>query len=199
MGEYVKLVDGSDYYDDNTEMHNSCYAIVGGANMACRLAAKKSAPGDVGLQNEILVCCVIAFVEAFRMRYALTVDSRKIEVTAKMFDAALVWNLRTGAQNITKLNTARATGISDEEYKSYRGLFGLYDANGNPETVAMDVQEKCIREYIAICLWCVRCMMVGAMKRGYRPPPLGDCMCFFSHKMTRFYELFRHELDELNA
>lgn len=27
MAEYLKLIDGSDYYDDNVEMHNCCYAI----------------------------------------------------------------------------------------------------------------------------------------------------------------------------
>lgn len=199
MAEYVKLIDGSDYYDDNVEMHNCCYAIVFCAKRVCGQSATELAPGDAGLQNEILVSCVIAFIEAFRMRYALTVNSRKIEITAKMFDAALAWNLRKYAKNITHLNTARATGISDEEYKSYRGLFGLYDANGNPEPVAIDVQDKCIKEYIAICLWCVRCMMVSAMNRGYRPPPLGDCMCVFSQKMTRFYEVFRTQLDEFNA
>ena len=199
MAEYVKMIDGSDYYDDNGEMHNCCYAIVGGAKFVCGQCAAESAPGDAGLQNEILTSCVIAFVEAFRMRYALTVDSRKIEITEKMFDAALAWNLHGYSQNITRLNTARATGISDEEYKSYRGLFGLYDANGNLETVAIDVQDKCLREYIAICLWCVRCMMVSAMSRGYRPPSLGDCMCVFSQKMTRFYEVFRVQLDEFNV
>lgn len=199
MGEYVKLLDGSNYYDDNTEMHNCCYAIVGGAKMICSQSAIESAPNDVGLQNEILVSCLIAFVEAFRMRYALTVNARKIEITAKMFDAALVWNLRGSVQRITRLNTARATGISDEEYISYRGLFELYDVNGNPESINVDIQERCIREYIAICLWCVRCIMVSAMSRGYKPPSLGNHMCAFSRKMTRFYEVFRIELDELNV
>lgn len=197
MAEYVKLIDGSTYLDDNVELHNCCYGVVGGAKVVCSQTAQESAPGDVGLQNEILVSCVIAFVEAYKMRYALTVDKAKVTASEKMFEAALIWNLCGGAMNIKRLRDALASGVSDEEYKSYRGLFWLTDMNGSPEKFAPEIEEKCIREYIAICLWCVRCMMVGAMNRGYNPPPLQDCMCVFSQKMTRFYEVFRTQMDEL--
>ncbi len=78
MSEYVKLLDGSTYFDDDTELHNCCYGVVGSAKVVCSQTALESAPGDVGLQNEILISSVIAFVEAYKMRYALTVDAAKV-------------------------------------------------------------------------------------------------------------------------
>lgn len=197
MSEYVKLLDGSTYLDDNVELHNCCYPIVGGAKVFCSQISSELSPGDAGLQNEILISSVIAFVEAYKMRYALVVDAAKVTAAEKMFEAALIWNLRGAAANISRLNNVRATGILDAEYKSYKGLFYLADVKGNPEKCSPEIEEKCIKEYIAICLWCVRCVIAGAMNRGYKPPPLRDLMGLFSQKITRFYEVFRCYLDEL--
>ncbi len=196
MSEMHRLIDGSLYEDNNQELHNCCFPLVAMAVMTCARSAQQMAPSDMGLQTDILVFSAIATVEAFKMRYALTVDSEKVRKMEKMIEAAMVWKLKDEAAKVKLLDTARATGVSDQEFMSYRGLFLLVDMNGNIEKISKEVEEKCTREYVAICIWLARNIMVSAMRRGYNAFPLQDVMCTVSPKITRFYEVFKSTVDE---
>ena len=196
MSEMYRLIDGSLYEDNNQELHNCCFPMVAIAVMTCAQSAQQMAPGDMGFQTDIMVFSSIATIEAFKMRYALTVDSEKVRKMEKIIEAAMVWKLKDAAANVKLLDTARATGVTDQEFKSYRGLFMLVDMNGNFENIPKDVEEKCIREYVAICIWLARNIIASAIRRGYNPFPLTDVMCEVSPKISRFYEVFKSNVDE---
>ena len=191
-----RLIDGSLYEDNNQELHNCCFPLVAMAVMTSAQFAQQMAPGDMGLQTDILVFSTIATVEAFKMRYALTVDAEKVRKMVKMIEAAMVWKLKDAAANVKLLDTARATGVSDQEFRSYRGLFVFMDMFGNFENIPEDVKEKCTREYVAICIWLSRNIIASAIRRGYNALPLTDVMCEVSPKISRFYEVFKSNVDE---
>lgn len=196
MSEMHRLIDGSLYEDNHQEIHNCCFPTVACAVMMCAKTAQQMAPGDVGLQTDILVASTIATIEAFKMRYALTVDAEKVRKMEKMIEAAMVWKLKDAAGRVRMLDEARKTGISEQEYKSYGGMFIFCDLNGNAEDILPEIKEKCTREYIAICLWLARNIIVSAMNRGYQAFPLTDVMCSVVPSVVRFYEAFRDQVDK---